>query len=173
MTTGDMYHRMCGVSFAGVPVAQTWTDFILWEAMLNGNPETQAIVELGTWSGGFSLYLAAQARARGLKFRTYDATPPDRSVPGFVRQNVLIDPGPVARYIRAHEPVALLVDNGNKPRELKIYAPVIRDPRSLVVVHDWLTEVQPADVPGTLVEVYGDYCDEIGSMSRAFRIKEG
>ena len=41
----------------------------------------------------------------------------------------------------------------------------------VVVVHDWLTEFQPSDVPACLQEVHGDVCDALGSMSRVFEVK--
>jgi hypothetical protein len=40
------------------------------------------------------------------------------------------------------------------------------------VVHDWKTEIQPEDVPDTVEETYGDFCDDIRSMSRVFKRKE-
>ena len=36
--------------------AQYWVEFILWESLLNER-DYNAIIELGTWEGGFSLYL--------------------------------------------------------------------------------------------------------------------
>lgn len=148
-----------------------WCDFILWEAILNENPETKAIVELGTWQGGFSLYLAAQAFARGIDFTTIDATAPDREIPGFIRMDIWRQADQLGGLLKALEPVILLCDNGNKPRELRTFPAYLQDPRSLVVVHDWMTEVLPSDVPDTLTPVYEDYCDELGSMSRCFRVK--
>lgn len=167
----DRYHTLSGVSFGGYPAAQIWVDFILWEAILNENPETKAIVELGTWQGGFSQYLAAQARIRGLGFVTYDATPPDRPVPWFVRADIFAEADSIISILRSYEPVALMVDNGNKPRELATFATALRDARSFVVVHDWGTEVQPEDVPDQLTPVYEEFCDDLGSLSRVFRIR--
>ena len=69
-----------GVSFAGIHAAQYWVEFILWEALLNERPY-RSIVELGTWEGGFSLYLNAQAEARNMGFRTYDIHQPAATSP--------------------------------------------------------------------------------------------
>lgn len=163
---------MRNASFAGVPAAQWWCDFILWEALLNSHQETRGIVELGTWKGGFSLFLAAQARERRIEFRTYDATAPDREIPGFVRLDIFAEPEVVGAHLRTVEPCILFCDNGNKPRELRTFPPYLTHPESLVVVHDWMTEVMPEDVPGALEMVYGDLCDLLGSMSRVFRIRQ-
>jgi len=169
----DRYHTFKGVSFGGVAVAQFWCDFILWEAILNENPQTKSIVELGTWQGGFSLYLAAQAEARGLDFTTLDATAPEREIPGFIRMDIWRETDKLGRLLQVLEPLALLIDNGNKPRELNTFPAYLQDPRSLIVVHDWMEEVMPSDVPETLVPEYEDYCEELGSISRCFRVKHG
>lgn len=163
---------MKGTSFSGVACAQIWADFVLWESVLNENPDVRGIVEIGTWKGGFSLWLHAQAEARDIFFRTFDAVAPERSIPHFVRCDVFADPDTVGLTIQQCEPVILLCDGGNKPRELRTFpATYFRDPRSLVVVHDWRTETLPSDVPPILEEVYGDFCDEIGSISRVFRVR--
>ena len=39
------------------------------------------------------------------------------------------------------------------------------------MVHDWNVEFMPDDVPDGVVEVYGDLCDELGSLTRVFRLK--
>lgn len=160
-------HSMKNTSFGGVPMAQTWTDFLLWEGVLNDNPQLTTICELGTWMGGFSLYLAAQARVRGQRFRTYDSVEPERSIPSFVRHDVLTDPQPVIDYL-GEGPWILFCDNGNKPRELQTFAPHLTE-GSLLVVHDWGTEVVSGDVPDSLEMLYEDFCDQIGSISRVFK----
>lgn len=126
---------------------------------------------MGTWQGGFSHYLAAQAGARGQQFLTYDATAPDRPVPGFVRLDVWAAPDGLLAILHSLEPLALFCDDGNKPRELATFAVALRDERSIIVVHDWGTEVLPEDVPDGLVPIYEDFCDTLGSISRVFRIR--
>lgn len=172
MGSPDRWHTFAGVSFGGIACAQYWCDFVLWEAVLNERPQTRGIVELGTWQGGFSLFLAAQARARRIAFSTFDATPPDRHIPGFVRLDVFAEPTVVGARCRQLEPVILFCDNGNKPRELRTFPQYLEHPESLVIVHDWGTEVMPEDVPDTLEEVWGDFCDDLGSLSRIFRLRK-
>lgn len=168
---GDPFHNFKGVSFAGIPCAQYWCDFLLWEAVLNTNPQLRGIVELGTWQGGFSLYLAAQARARGLSFATFDATPPDREIIGFIRLDIYRSPEGVGHVLSEFGPVALFCDGGNKPRELGMFPPMCAE-GSIFLVHDWGTETPPESVPDFLEELYGDYCDEIGSVTRVFKMRE-
>lgn len=167
----DRFHKMQGVSFGGIPCAQIWADFVLWEAILNENPQLKGIVEIGTWEGGFSGWLQAQAQLRQMTFWTFDSIMPERFkeryLLGFQKLDVFAYPETVVELIK-YGPVILFCDGGNKPREVATFGPQLSD-GSLLIVHDWGTEMQPADAPDGLEEIYGDFCDELGSMSRVFR----
>src|SRR3990170_7947645 len=52
----DIWHS----SFMGVPMIQAWQDIMLWERFLHQYPP-QFILELGTFNGGLSTYLAVQS----------------------------------------------------------------------------------------------------------------
>ena len=41
------------------------------------------------------------------------------------------------------------------------------------MAHDWGTEIGPDDVPDTVEMVYREFCEEIGSITRVFRLEEG
>ena len=158
-------------SFGGQPLAQYLCDFMVWELVLNNNPQVKGIVELGTYKGGFSWFLDAQARARGIDFITYDILAPDVEPPGFNKMDIYRHSDLVGFAARAMGPVALLCDGGNKPRELKLFSPLCA-PGSVFLVHDWGTEMLETDVPDFLEELYGEFCDSIGSVTRVFRMKE-
>ena len=168
----ERFQSLSGTSFGGIPCAQIYADFVLWESILNENPQLDAIFEIGTWKGGFSWFLHAQAQARNIFFQTYDAIEPERFVPDFQRRDVFADRKDLGRRFRDWEPCVVFCDGGNKPRELREFAEELVDPGSLLVVHDWGTEMLPENVPDTVVEAYGDFCDQIGSMSRVFRLRE-
>ena len=177
----DRWHGMRDTSFAGITMAQTWDDLILWEAILNTASEygLAGIMEIGTWKGGLSGWLWAQAQIRDLKFVTYDASVPELPEAlsdSFRRVDVFSKQGKkaVGEWIAWCEktgPMILFCDGGNKPRELKELTPMLKHPSSLVVVHDWGTETNPEDVPEWLEEMWGAHCDEVGSMSRVFKVK--
>lgn len=157
-------------SFGGQPLAQYLCDFMVWELVLNNNPQVKGIVELGTYKGGFSWFLDAQARARGISFDTYDILLPDVEPPGFTQLDIYRHPDKV--YLGGPDaPVALFCDGGNKPRELRVFPPLC-PPGSVFLVHDWGTETLETDVPDFLEELYGEFCDSIGSVTRVFRMKE-
>lgn len=170
------FHTIGNVSFGGVPMAQIWADLVLWEALLNENTHLRAIMEIGTWQGGFSWWLQSQSMVRGMAFRTFDSVKPDKPIPGFERRDVFADSDYIGSLIKTFSPLILFCDGGNKPRELATFSEYLGKD-DLVVVHDWDTEIFGTDVmgyhledpPGILEEVYGDFCDELGSMSRVFR----
>ena len=166
-------HSFQHVSFGGIPMAQHRCDLVLWEELLNANPRLKAIFELGTWFGGMAWWLWAQCQARDMHFETYDMTRSEHPKPPmFVRLDVFLDREQIGEVIRDWEPCVVFCDNGNKPRELREYSQELRSPDSLLVVHDWGTEFLPEDVPDNVVMVYGDFCEQIGSITRVFRLKE-
>ncbi len=165
----DALHRLA-TTFGGHPQGQTWADLYLWELVLNDRSDLCAIVEIGTWQGGFSRFLFAQSAIRGMDFVTYDPVLPDSEPPGYEQVDVFADKDDVCEHLGSYgAPVILLCDGGNKPREARMFPPCLPS-GSLVVVHDWLTEFLPEDVPPFLVEAYEDVCDALGSMSRVFEV---
>lgn len=169
---GDFLHRMGGWSFGGIAMSQYAIDLYLWEAVLNKHPEMTAICELGTWKGGFSWWLWAQAQSRDMRFATFDAVDFESGVPGFQKIDVFLDKQVVLDWIKGEQelPVVLFCDNGNKPRELHEYTPHL--PKgSITLVHDWGTETLPEDVPDWLEMIYGDFCDSLGSITRVFKMR--
>lgn len=150
--------------------SQTWADYFLWELILNDNPDLRLIAEIGTWQGGFSRYLWAQAYLREMAFVTWDAIEPPDPPPNFEQLDVFAEPEVVLAFCEDLAPSILFCDGGNKPRELKHFGRALGK-EHVLVVHDWLTEVFPEDVPDELEMVYEDVCDILGSMSRLFRKK--
>lgn len=176
----DRLHDLAS-SYCGIDATQAWVDFYLWDRLLDMHP-VEGIVELGTAWGGFSLFLAHQARARGITFKTFDnvdhrTAGPDQTFgaksaraadlgDAFEQADILAEADRVAAHIVGRR-VALLCDNGDKPAEVALYAPML-EAGSVCVVHDWLTEIGPGDIPACLAEVHGELCDELASASRVF-----
>lgn len=163
----DPLHRLL-TTFAGVPAGQIWADYYLWELVLNEHVDLNAIVEIGTWEGGFSLYLHTQASLRGMRFRTFDAVTPEKVPPGFAKMDVFAHRDDLVSELQGLEPIALLCDGGNKPREMREFGAALSPP-SIVLVHDWLTEMLPHDVPDCLTPIHEEACDMLGSMTRVFQ----
>ena len=151
-------------------MAQYWAEFVLWESLLN-EKHYDAIVELGTLEGGFSLWLHAQAQYRGMSFRTYDIRVPERRIPGFVHIDIYAHQKEIGEHLRRHEPVIVLCGGGNKPRELKEFSRYVTADSTLVV-HDWMEEMFPKDVPPNVEMIHREWCEELGSASRVFRVRD-
>jgi len=166
----DSLHRLI-TTFGGHPCGQTVADWYLYELLLNERTDICAVVEIGTWQGGFSRYLFAQCAVRGMDFVTYDAVMPDSEPPGFEQRDVFADKDEVIERLGSYEaPVLLLCDGGNKPREARLFSPHL-PAGSVVVVHDWLTEFLPEDEPDYFVPVFEEVCEILGSMSRVYELK--
>jgi hypothetical protein len=165
MSRGDIYHSIPS-SYCGHDALQWFAEFVLWERLLNLHRELEAIVELGTGGGAFSLYLSHQATARDLEFVTYDKVRhPGPAVPGAVIADVLAEPQRVFPLLT--RPLVLHCDDGDKPREMATFASALL-PGSLLVVHDWGTEAHQADVPDCLEPVHAELWED-ESMSAVFR----
>lgn len=135
----------------GAVMGQTFPVLFVFEWLLNFYP-VQYIVELGTGKGGLSAYLQLQANIRGLKFITYDAICKFKDKRNTIVKNPPIHLGKyinqrqlnifdqatineIAEILKNH--ICLVYcDNGNKPKEMKTFAPFLT-PSSIIGTHDW------------------------------------
>jgi hypothetical protein len=145
MTTNEI-----GVWFGRPIASQFWDDVVRWEKALNDwNNRLNWILELGTWQGGFSFYLYAQACARGIEFTTLDTNRPEKFVAGYVQWDVMNRLPEFVEQKYLDTPGVIFCDNGNKPEEVKLYVDRVHK-ETMFVVHDWGTEFQPKDIPDSL-----------------------
>lgn len=169
-------------TFLGVRAAQAWSDFYNWERFLNAHP-VGAIVELGTWAGGFSLFLLLQCIQRGAKFATFDTAPcpawptPVSKLLGLegvsYTEDIFAGGGHHVRRLLAQlpGPVLLFCDNGNKPREFQHFVPMLQ-PGDFAAVHDWGTEFNQPDVDpvaGLVEPVWVAESEAVGTVTRWYR----
>lgn len=150
-------------TFLGFFLSQEWQDFPVWEAFFRLYP-VRTFVELGTGKGGMTTYFALQCFKHNINFQTYDhekLNPFDDPLSQFLglagrfHHIDLFSPEgiqSVATHIElSAKPIALFFDDGNKPREWQIFAP-LTSPGDFCVVHDWGTEFKPEDIGGVRVE---------------------
>jgi hypothetical protein len=153
----------------GIETAHTWLQIaaLLWGLDQMG---VKAFIELGTWKGGLGALLLGGAVLG--KF-TYLGVENNRAAvdPDFGEMvddvgyenwaalwfldvfNASTIEGVRQRVGRANGPALIYCDDGDKPRELRTYAPVLRY-GDYIAAHDYPSEVKPEDYEPLLPE-YG------------------
>ena len=112
-----------GQTLFGVPIQQTWTALYMLEKLIT-EQKFRIIVELGTGSGALTKFF----RNRGLQVRTYDIIEGWDVFERWVKQNV--------SYQIGKKKVMLFCDNGDKPREIREYTPMLKK-GDFILGHDF------------------------------------
>jgi cephalosporin hydroxylase len=180
-------------SFAGTVVERKWSDIFTIDVFLaRTSPAT--IVELGTGSGGFSSYLATYAYLSGASFSTFDThrkTSPTkrpnyralrliRALGGRVYHRDIFAPDTrklIGRLAARPGATFLYCDNGDKPREAQLFAEALK-PGDFLGVHDFNTEILPADVAGQIERNilhpwHPEFFEALSSSNRIFQRPTG
>jgi cephalosporin hydroxylase len=172
MMTYPRTHNLFSATFCGVEMRQYWADLPLWELFLNEH-SVSAVVELGTFHGGMTLFLKTQALVRSQRFYTFDKDFPVVLTTGFARatglesnffqgdfwtttNKALLD----ILHDQSVKPLMLFVDGGCKREEFKAFVPEL-SPGDYVAVHDYGTEFRSEDeepVAHLLERVFWDEC---------------
>jgi len=166
----DMYKQ----KIFGREMGQTFTALYVFEWILNLYP-LDCILEIGTGRGGLTMFLQLQANIRHLDFITFDArnrlneivnnshfNPPDRSVIplNYKKANVFDEKTmEEIKEIAKSNRVILYCDNGNKPKEVRTYAPLLQ-PGSIIGCHDWTGQFGVDDLMKELnyQSIFDDFC---------------
>jgi len=167
-----------GNTFCGSLMAQAWNDVALWEEFLNRNV-LRSIVELGTFRGGMSIFLAMQAAARGARFVTMDSNLGQvenllflEALGSAVIEMDLFAESSLETVTNILEelpgPRLLFCDNGNKREEVRRFAPLLAE-GDFLAVHDWGSEFFESDVPPFLQLVWPDP-PEVSDLIRWFLV---
>lgn len=150
-------------TFMGTRFSQDWQDLFIWENFFEKYP-MKSFIELGTGSGGMSIFFALQCFSRGIQFHTFDHQrwlETDGGLPALLKMgdnyhivDLFSDVGTkrVAQLIAdLYKPMAIFFDNGNKPKEWQTFAPLL-SPGDFCIVHDWGTEFLEEDMGDVKVE---------------------
>jgi len=149
--------------YMGRHMAQEPQDLFIWEEFFKTFP-IKTLIELGTGHGGMTLYFGLKCHDLGMAFHTFDniqstdfAMQVERDInlaASFHLIDIFSDEAQklIGNIITTSpKPLAIFFDNGNKPREWKMYAP-LTSPGDFCIVHDWDTEFTAADIGGVPVE---------------------
>lgn len=168
-------------TWLGLDILQRQADIVAWELVL-GRINVGTIIELGTWHWGMSAFLALQARYRlSAEFYTFDVKKhPGWNHPLVEALDIEFALGDIFgegkdRVVSTIEnspgPVLLYCDNGDKPREVRTFAPYLQ-PNDYLCVHDWGTEIFERDmeVPFQLQPLGWRVCEALKSLTRFWRV---
>ncbi len=150
-----------------VSTSLKWYDFgallhVIHEARI------RLVVEIGVEHGGCAALLAAHGRFSGMAYRGIDITlaglhPAVRDLPIYERDAWTPETvEQVARWMAEVDgPALLFCDGGNKPKELHLYAPLIR-PGDVLMGHDYHNEYGDAalaPMPPNVTQVRADWLE--------------
>lgn len=171
----------------GAVMGQTFPALFIFEWLLNFYP-IEYIVEIGTGTGGLTMFLQFQANIRRLGFATYDARnrfkdkkhqwPANQAkdIESFVNFRCMdvfskeaIEE--ISSIMKKHV-VLLYCDDGDKPREIKTYVPFALK-GSILGTHDWHGHfgIEEMEKELGLRVLYEDICQE-GLTKMRWWIKE-
>lgn len=140
-----------GVWPMGVSTSLTWYDVgailhVIHEAHI------RLVVEVGVEHGGLAALLASYGRYTGLRYRGIDISlaslhPAVRDEPIVERDAWAAETiAEVARWMSEVDgPALLFCDGGDKPKELHLYAPLLR-PDDVLMGHDYHNEYGDAEI---------------------------
>lgn len=175
----DHLHDCTTLTLFGQRASQTWNDVAAWERFFNAYPAA-SVLELGTWTGGFSLWLLLQCIQRDMVFKTIDTAPAPACDSRLGRAlglaqhcvfaDILANGGAAVLPLLAKlpKPLILFCDNGKKSQEFRQFVPLLA-PGDFVAVHDWLTEFDEGDVDPVRELLAHIDMDEGQTMSRWWR----
>jgi hypothetical protein len=167
-------HDVFGSRFCGMEMAQYWADLPLWENFLNEHSDVAALIEMGTYKTGMSVFLKVQCMARKMRFWTFDRRRPTEMDSPICQALALREDFVLGDFLGERKdkligllaweeikPLLLYVDGGNKPLEFATFVPYLA-PGDYVAVHDYGTEFKPGaeePVEGLIVREYWQECE--------------
>lgn len=140
------------LTFLGEKFAQEEDEFFSWEILFR-NYEFNRFLEIGTWKGGFALYLKILCDSRGADFYTFDIKPYEDSntkkkfkfEKTFYQWDVFEKSEVIKNIIKKEGRTILFCDGGDKREEIRVFSSALK-PSDIIVVHDWGAEIDKKDI---------------------------
>lgn len=164
-----LWHQTGGVWPMGVSCSLTWYDLGAITHVIQAYG-IKSVIEIGIEHGGLAAFLLSYGRATGLAYYGIDITlsplhPIVRADgKGAIEERDAWSAETIAsvgRWLAAHPAPALIIcDGGNKPRELTLYAPLLRA-GDVLLGHDYHNEyVDEAIIGVPATQVRTDWLDD-------------
>lgn len=144
-------------TFLGLEMAQSQKAIALWEIFLSFT-NFERLIEFGTFTGNFSLFLYLFCLVKGAEFHTFDRTSNWLHSGNLDLKSHRLNFGTHFRAIDIFRHVRMLgdliakpgrtivfCDNGNKVKEFKTFVRYLKI-GDIIAVHDWNQEIRPRDI---------------------------
>lgn len=164
-----LWHQTGGIWPLGVSCSLTWYDLGAIAHVIQ-QERIRFVIEIGVEHGGLAAYLAAYCHTvEACTYRGIDITL--NALHPIVRQYPVLERDAwsaetvqeVAGWLAdAPAPALIFCDGGNKPKELKLYAPLIRQ-GDVLLGHDYhneYTDEALVDMPPEVEQVRTDWLDD-------------
>ena len=150
MNNDVLYEIRPNTTFGGIHIAQSWSDLYILEQILTVE-KPDIIIELGTKYGASALFFNLFAKTYTFDIKDYGEPKNDNIIYTIVDifENIEI----IKSLINDHKKVFLFCDNGDKPKEFKIFAPLLKKD-DLIFVHDYGVEIKDKDVTPLVTELH-------------------
>lgn len=169
--TSALWRQTGGIWPLGVSCSLTWYDLGAIAHILQV-AHIRAVLEIGVEHGGLAAWLLAYGEHTGTVYQGVDITlnalqhsVRTQSKGDLIERDAWTDAAvaDAGRWLAAHDAPALIIcDGGDKPRELHLYAPLLRS-GDVLIGHDYHNEYGDEaiqDMPESVEQVRTDWLDE-------------
>ncbi len=168
--TSDLWRRTGAIWPIGVSCSLTWYDLGAIAHILQTH-HIRLVVEIGVEHGGLASYLEGYCHYTGCAYKGIDitlnalnTTVRDEMAGGQIEQHDAWAAPTIARvgrWMAEHpSPALIIIDGGDKPKELHLYAPLLRD-GDVMVGHDYHNEYSDAEIASVpAIQVRADWLDD-------------
>ncbi len=167
-----LWRQTGGIWPMGVSCSLTWYDLGAIAHIIQ-DARIRTVIEIGVEHGGLAAWLTAYCHYTGCRYRGIDITfaPLHPTVRDDMASNQLEERDAwsaetvarVGQWMAEYPAPALIIcDGGDKPKELKLYAPLLR-PGDVLLGHDYhneYTDEALVDMPAMVEQVHTDWLDD-------------
>jgi len=149
--------------------AQTWSALTMLTKTLSENRDIKRVVELGTGTGGLTLFFGANMLQRNGKVLSFDIEPTQsrQAQRDFEKLNIVFEHRDVfeeesikiAKKFIEDERALIFCDNGRKTKEFHTYAKILKK-NDLIMAHDWRIEITPRYLDKQILSMLEPYLQE-------------